>query len=94
MTIPVEATFADAEPEIEPKRADEITETFAAPPFNFPAKAVAIFMKPEPASPEFKKEPNITNIETIDTETPVNGPHNPPSAIISVPKKLFKGSPG
>jgi hypothetical protein len=51
-------------------------------------------MKPEPASPEFKKEPNITNIETIDTETPVNGPHNPPSAIISVPKKLFKGSPG
>ena len=47
-------------------------------------------MKPEPASPEFKKEPNITNIDTIDTETPVNGPHNPPSAIVSVPKSYLK----
>ena len=43
---------------------------------------------------EFKKEPNITNIDTIDTETPVNGPHKPPSAIVSVPKKLYKGNPG
>ena len=36
----------------------------------------------------------MTNIDTIDTETPVNGPHKPPSAIVSVPKKLFIGIPG
>ena len=40
---PVDATFAEAEPEIEPKRAEESTETFAAPPFSFPAVAVAKF---------------------------------------------------
>ena len=51
-------------------------------------------MKPDPASPEFKKDPKITNIETIDTETPVKGPHIPPSAIVKVPKKLFSGIPG
>ena len=51
-------------------------------------------MKPDPASPEFKKVPKITNIETIDTETPVKGPHIPPSAIVKVPKKLFSGIPG
>ncbi len=55
---------------------------------------IAIFINPEPASPEFKKEPNMTNIDTIDTETPVKGPHKPPSAIVSVPKKLFIGIPG
>mgnify|MGYP006229928437 FL=1 len=94
VTIPVEATFADAEPDIEPKSAEDITETLAAPPFSLPANAVAIFMKPDPASPEFKKDPKITNIETIDTETPVKGPHIPPSAIVKVPKKLFSGIPG
>ena len=36
----VEATLAEAEPEIDPNRADEITETFAAPPFRRPAAAV------------------------------------------------------
>ena len=36
----------------------------------------------------------MTNIDTIDTETPVKGPHKPPSAIVSVPKKLFIGIPG
>ena len=94
VTIPVEATFADAEPDIEPKSADDITETLAAPPFNLPANAVAIFINPEPASPEFKKDPKITKIDTIDTETPVKGPHIPPSAIVKVPKKLFIGMPG
>ena len=71
-----------------------MTETLAAPPFSLPANAVAIFIKPEPASPEFKKEPKITKIDTIETETPVKGPHIPPSAIVKVPKKLFKGIPG
>ena len=94
VTIPVEATFADADPDIEPNRADDITETLAAPPLSLPANAVAIFIKPEPASPEFKKEPKITKIDTIETETPVKGPHIPPSAIVKVPKKLFKGIPG
>ena len=66
----------------------------AAPPLNLPANAVAIFIKPDPASPEFKKEPKITNIATIETETPVNVPQMPPSAIVNVPKKLFIGIPG
>ena len=54
---PVDATFAEAEPEMEPKRADESTETFAAPPFSFPAVAVAKFLKPWPASPACKTAP-------------------------------------
>ena len=93
VTIPVEATLAEAEPDIEPKRADERTETLAAPPFNLPATAVAIFIKPNPASPEFKKAPKITKIDTIETDTPVSVPHIPPSAIVNVPKKLLIGVP-
>ena len=31
VTAPVDATFADAEPEIDPKKADASTDTFAAP---------------------------------------------------------------
>ena len=46
VTIPVEATFADADPEIDPKSADEITETLAAPPVNRPAAAIAKFINP------------------------------------------------
>jgi len=38
---PVEATFAEAEPEMEPNRADDNTETLAAPPFSRPAAAAA-----------------------------------------------------
>ena len=33
---PVEATFAEAEPEMEPNGADDNTETLAAPPFSRP----------------------------------------------------------
>jgi len=43
---PVEATFAEAEPEMEPNRADDNTETLAAPAFSRPAAAAATFMKP------------------------------------------------
>ena len=60
--MPVEATFAEADPEIEPNKADEITDTFAAPPFKFPAKATAKFIKPRPASPAFKTAPKIKKI--------------------------------
>ena len=43
---PVEATLAEAEPEMEPNSAEEMTETFAAPPRSRPATAAATFMKP------------------------------------------------
>ena len=33
-------------------------------------------------------------MDTMETETPVKGPHRPPSAIVSVPKKLLRGKPG
>ena len=48
---PVEATLADAEPEMEPKKAEEITETFAAPARYRPATFVAKAMKASPPSP-------------------------------------------
>ena len=35
--MPVDATFADADPEIDPNKADDKTETFAAPPRSRPA---------------------------------------------------------
>ena len=54
---PVEATLADADPEIEPNSADEITETLAAPPRSLPAAAAATFMKPRPASPRVQDGP-------------------------------------
>ncbi len=92
--MPVDATFADAEPEIEPNNADERTETFAAPPFSRPAAAIAMFMKPWPASPALRMAPKITKTATTDTETPVSLPHNPPSVMIRVPKKLLNGRPG
>ena len=63
-------------------------------PFNFPAKNLAIFIKPSPASPAFKKHPNITKIETIVTETLVNEPQSPVSAMVKLPKKLLTGIPG
>ena len=90
---PVEATFAEAEPEIEPNSADEITDTFAAPPLRCPAAAAAIFMNPCPAAPAFSTAPKITNIATTFTDTPVSCPHIPPSAIVSVPRKLASGVP-
>ena len=93
VTIPVEATLAEAEPEIDPKRADARTETFAPPPFSLPAAATAIFINPLPASPAFKTAPKITKIATIETETPVSFPHSPPSVMINVPRKLLIGMP-
>jgi hypothetical protein len=54
---PVDATLAEAEPEIDPKKADDSTETLAAPPRRWPAAAVATFMKPCPASPAFSTAP-------------------------------------
>ena len=91
---PVDATFAEADPEIEPNRADDKTATFAAPPFKRPAAAVATFIKPWPASPALRTAPKITKIATIFTETPVSLPQMPPSAIINVPRKLLRGIPG
>ena len=91
---PVDATLAEAEPDMDPNKADEIIETFAAPPFSFPAKNFAIFMKPSPASPAFKKHPNITKIDTIVTETLVKDPQSPVSAMVKLPKKLLTGIPG
>ena len=91
---PVEATLAEADPEIEPNKAEDITDTFAAPPFKRPAAVTARFIKPWPASPAFSMAPNITKIATILTETPVNFPQIPPSAMVKVPKKLPIGKDG
>src|SRR5690554_5879607 len=91
---PVEATLAEAEPEIEPINADEITDTLAAPPVRRPAKALAIFMKPRPASPALSTAPKITKIATTLTLTPVNEPHSPFSAMVKVPTRLCVGKPG
>ena len=94
VTMPVEATLADADPEIDPNKADDKTETFAAPPLNRPAADAATFIKPAPASPAFSIAPKITNMATIETETPVRVPQMPPSAIVIVPRKLASGVPG
>jgi len=40
---PVEATLADADPEMDPNNADDNTDTFAAPPLKRPAAAMARF---------------------------------------------------
>ena len=92
--MPVDATLADAEPDMEPNNADDRTETLAAPPRSRPAAAAATFMNPAPASPAFRTAPKITKIATIETDTPVNVPQIPPSAIVIVPKKLANGVPG
>ena len=39
--MPVDATLADAEPDMEPNNADDRTETLAAPPRSRPAAAAA-----------------------------------------------------
>ena len=85
--------MAEAEPEIDPKSAEEITDTLAAPPFRRPAKAAATFMNPCPASPAFSTAPKITKIDTTPTDTPVSDPQMPPSAMVSVPRKLLIGVP-
>ena len=90
---PVEATLALAEPEMEPKSAEEMTETLAAPPVSRPAAAAATFMKPCPASPAFSTAPKMTKIDTTPTDTPVRLPHKPPSVMTSVPRKLRSGTP-
>ena len=90
---PVEATFAEAEPEIDPNSAEDSTETFAAPPFSRPAAAIAMFMKPCPASPTFSTAPKITNTATTFTDTPVRLPQSPPSAIVRVPRNEASGVP-
>ena len=94
MKEPVEATFAEADPEMEPNNADESTETLARPALSRPAAAIARFINPCPASPAFSTAPKITKIATTLTETPVNLPQMPPSAMVMVPRKLFRGSPG
>ena len=90
----MEATFAEAEPEIEPKSAEDSTDTFAAPPLSRPAAAAATFMKPCPASPAFSAAPKITKIATTVAETPASEPQSPPSAMVSVPRKDDSGVPG
>ncbi len=86
--------MADAEPEIEPNSADEITDTLAAPAVSRPAAAAATFMNPAPACPALSTAPKITKIATMPTETPVRLPHSPPSAMVRVPRKLASGVPG
>jgi hypothetical protein len=90
---PVEATLADAEPEMEPNREDASTDTLAAPALRRPAEANARFMNPCPASPAFSTAPKITNTATTDTDTPVSCPHKPPSAMTSVPRKALHRQP-
>src|SRR3546814_15237243 len=94
VTEPIEAALADADPEIEPKSAEERTATLPAPPRSRPAAAMAIFRKPWPASPTLSTAPMMTQIATIFKETPVNDPHTPPSVIVSVPTVLPKGPAG
>ncbi|GAB5374120.1 MAG: hypothetical protein AcusKO_05820 [Acuticoccus sp.] len=89
----MEATLAEAEPEIEPNSAEETTDTLAAPALSRPAAAAATFMKPCPASPALSTAPKITNTATTPTEMPVSWPHSPPSAMVSVPRRLASGSP-
>ena len=90
---PVEATFAEAEPEIDPKNADDNTDTLAAPARNRPASFVASAINAVPPSPALMQAPRMTNTATTFTETPVSGPQSPPSAITSVPRKLPIGIP-
>ncbi len=71
---PVEATFAEAEPEMEPKNPDARTETFAAPPRKRPAIFVEILINALPPSPTPTNAPRITKIATTFTETPVSAP--------------------
>ena len=85
--------MAEAEPEIDPKSADAMTDTFAAPPRRRPAAAAATFMKPCPASPAFSTAPKMTKTATTWTDTPVREPQIPPSAMVSVPRKLATGTP-
>src|SRR5690554_4410026 len=73
---PVDATLAEAEPEMEPISAEEITDTLAPPPVRRPATALARFMKPRPASPAFSTAPKITKIATTDRKsTRLNSSH-------------------
>src|SRR3546814_16400227 len=92
VTEPIEAALADADPEIEPKSAEERTATLPAPPRSRPAAAMAIFRKPWPASPTLSTAPMMTKIATILTETTVNDPHTPPSVIDRVPRVLPNGT--
>ncbi len=94
VTDPVDATLAEAEPDIEPSSAEETTDTFAAPPRRRPATALARFMKPWPASPALITAPKITKIATTPTLTPVSEPQSPPSAIVSPPTTLPRGRSG
>ena len=94
VTIPVDATFAEAEPDIDPNNAEARTDTFAAPPLSLPKcchsnihKAFSCFTSIEYCTK------NESNTATMDTDTPVRVPHRPPSVIIKVPKKLFIGIP-
>jgi hypothetical protein len=52
-----------------------------------------MFMKPCPASPALSTAPKITKIATTLTETPARLPQMPPSAMVSVPRKLASGVP-
>jgi hypothetical protein len=67
---PVEATLALAEPEIDPNRAEETVDTLAGPPLNFPARRVAIFIKPVPPPEWTIKAPRKTKIAMIFALTP------------------------
>ena len=55
----VEATLADADPEIDRKNAGETTDTLATPSLKRPATTTVMYIKNCPASPAFKTAPKI-----------------------------------
>ena len=64
---PVDATLAEAEPEIDPNRAEEMhTDTLAAPPFNLPAAGGSEIHEPLPGLTGIEHgAPKITNTATM-----------------------------
>ncbi len=77
MKFPVVAVLATAEPESIPKNALTTTETFAAPPIDFPVSRAAKSINVSPAPVERRNPPNMINIATIVEDTPVTNPQRP-----------------
>ena len=69
VTTPVDATLADAEPEIEPNNADERTETFAAL-LLASSGCNGDVHETMAGFPAFRIAPKITKTATTDTGNP------------------------
>jgi hypothetical protein len=87
VTIPVEAQFAAATPEIVPYIALDRTATFAAPARKRPANWIASAMKPVPAAPAEMNAPRMMKGATVSAEISVIELQMPPSAMVRVPRK-------